>query len=509
MLSPKKPNQKIFSMKIKAFYSMKGTLALVAVALLFASCKKVLVTNEETNGLSTKRSVTNIKALLPGGNTRTVGYFSTHTTGNADWGKWIDSINVEQYSDVILAFINPDASGNFTLTPSITQAITKSHNAGVSRVFFGIASSSPTSDVSNQVNNNRANFISNIRKFLTNNNLEGVDLDFEGSGLISNFNPFVIQLADTLNLYSKKISVAIARWQANSISAAAYNRIDYLNVMSYDNGSQTSPGPHSSFSSFTTDFTTFKPKMGNNSSKINMGIPAYAWQYVNGTLNNQVGYGGIVGLYPTANAVNYYSPNPTTKWYYDGFPMIRQKIPYCQQQGIGGIMIWHVMADSRGNKSLIKFINYCLNNPNNQGFDPTSSYRFKNLNSGKYMDVAAASMSNGANVQQESYNSSSASQRWVPTNLGNGQFKFINANSGLALEAYGLSTANGVNIDQWSWGFGNNQKFTLVADGLGYYKVTNVNSGNVVETYGASTADGVNIDVWGWGDGPNQKWLIE
>lgn len=252
-------------MKTQAFQSIKAYLAILVLAILLASCKKAVVQDGETTTFSAKKSMTSPQGLLPGGSTRTVGYFTIWNTGTEDWSTWIDNTNVEQYSDLIFAFINPDASGNFTITPSLTAAITKAHNAGVSRVFIGISSNTPNSDVSNQVNNNRANFITNIRNFAIANNLQGVDLDFEGNGIIPNFNSFVTQLADDLHAHSLKLSVAIARWQANAISAAAYNSVDYLNVMSYDHGSGTNtPGPHSSYENFTLDFTTFKTKMNNN-----------------------------------------------------------------------------------------------------------------------------------------------------------------------------------------------------------------------------------------------------
>jgi GH18 family chitinase len=493
-------------MKKKKLLSL--TIAVLsAFSSMMISCKKSSSVEEMSNMMGKSKSVKTLSIGHPAGlqtNLRMFGYFGIF---GGSWASQVDSVNMNQLTDVGFSFVNPDSTGVFTISSDLAQAVVKVHSLDV-RAYFSMGGGGGPAYWDNLIKPaNRAQVISNIRKVATTYNFEGVDVDFEGPRITSDYNDFMVQLSDTLKQYSKLLSCALASYQRNQLSAAVYSRLDYINVMCYDYTYST-PQSHSSFAQFQTDFNAIKALIPV--AKINMGVPGYAWEYDGNTPTTQVSYKSIWQQNPKAGFLNYMYPTPTKSWWYDGFPVLRQKVAYCLQQGAGGMMMWQIMHDPKDTTaSLLRLMNFCAGNPTLAGFNPNISYLFRNDYSNKYMDVAGASTANGANMQQETYNSLAASQRWITTSLGSGQFKFINANSGLALEAYGSSTANGVNIDQWAWWGGNNQKFTLNPDAYGYYEITNVNSGNAVETYGESTADGLNIDVWAWWAGPNQKWIIE
>ncbi len=442
--------------------------------------------------------------LSAGGNLRKVGYLTLHAVGSTDYAAYMDDFVTSQYTDIIISFINPDVSGNFAITPSITLALQKGHDKNL-KMYFGIATNSANGNENTQINQNRAGFISNLRQFLTVNNFDGVDLDFEGAGLTTNFSAFAIQLADSLQPYNKKISVAIAAYQKNAISNLAYSRINFLNVMSYDHNNMNTPSPQSSFTDFVADFTAFKAKMGD-ASKINMGIPAYAWVYENGTATTQIGFNNVLQEVPYGYCLNSVSPTSTRKLFYDGHPAIRQKIPYVLQQGIGGIMIWHVLADSKDNAtSIIKFINYCEANP--AGFYP-GTYRFNNTNSGKTLQIAGGSNADGAAIIQ-GIGDSQGSNLWQINFVSNGNYGILNNYSNKAMDVTGASTANGAPLAQWPWwNQAQNQLFKLVPNDLGYYTITSVNSNLPIQIAGASSADGAQV-VQANADGSyNQKWMI-
>lgn|GEM_PF-1646796 len=492
-------------MKKVMFISMKTIRSVIVVAVMCSACKKqAVVSNKEENGLQGTKRMSNVPAAAANGNLRKVGYLTLHAVGSTDYAAYMDQFVTSQYTDIIISFINPDASGNFAITASITEAVTKAHDAGL-RVFFGIATNESNGNANSQVNNNRAGFISNIRKFLTVNNLDGVDLDFEGAGLTTNFSPFVVQLSDSLQLHSKLLSVAIARWQANSISTAAYGRLNYLNVMSYDHSvSNGNPRPHSSFTDFVTDINTFGAKIAK--SKINMGVPTYAWVYENGIPTSQIGFGNVIQEVPYGYCLNAVSPTATRKLFYDGHPAIRQKIPYVLQQGIGGIMIWHVLADTKDDAtSIIKFINYC--EANASGFYP-GTYRLNNTNSGKTLQIAGGSAANGAAVVQ-GVGDTQGTNLWTINYVTNGNYGIINNYSSKAMDVTGASTVAGAALAQWPWwNQAQNQLFKLVPDALGYYTITTVHSNMPIQIAGASSADGAQV-VQANADGSyNQKWMI-
>jgi endoglucanase len=95
------------------------------------------------------------------------------------------------------------------------------------------------------------------------------------------------------------------------------------------------------------------------------------------------------------------------------------------------------------------------------------------------------------------------------THLGNGEYRIIGVQSGRALDVEAASSADGANISLWDYWGGNNQKWTITATSGGYYRVTAVHSGKVLDVSGISTADGANVHQWGYVGGNNQQWAFQ
>jgi hypothetical protein len=133
------------------------------------------------------------------------------------------------------------------------------------------------------------------------------------------------------------------------------------------------------------------------------------------------------------------------------------------------------------------------------------TYSIISKSSGKAIDVAAASLTQGANVLQWD-NTKAANQRWVVTALTGGSYSIINVNSGMSLDLEGGGAANGANVLQWGWNNGNNQKWTLQPDGNGYYVIVSVASGKAIDIEAGSMANGGNIIQWTINGQDNQKW---
>lgn len=75
-------------------------------------------------------------------------------------------------------------------------------------------------------------------------------------------------------------------------------------------------------------------------------------------------------------------------------------------------------------------------------------------------------------------------------------YKITSKYSGKALDVADSSTSDGGNVQQWSYTGGNNQRWKAELLSDGYYKITNINSGKVLDAAGPSTADGANIQQW-------------
>ena len=125
-------------------------------------------------------------------------------------------------------------------------------------------------------------------------------------------------------------------------------------------------------------------------------------------------------------------------------------------------------------------------------------YYIKNINSQMYVDVANASDTNGANVQQYTGNGN-ACQKWYVTNLGS---NYITIKSGMAggrmLDVNGGSSANGTNIQIWPANGRDSQTFKVVKISSGVVALQTKCSSNkqAVDVYNWSKAAGGNISTW-------------
>jgi hypothetical protein len=67
------------------------------------------------------------------------------------------------------------------------------------------------------------------------------------------------------------------------------------------------------------------------------------------------------------------------------------------------------------------------------------------------LNITGPSKSNGATVDEYTYNTKSPSQYWYGNNFGSGMnFKFQNQWSGLCMDVVGPSNGNGAGVDQWN-----------------------------------------------------------
>jgi arabinogalactan endo-1,4-beta-galactosidase len=145
---------------------------------------------------------------------------------------------------------------------------------------------------------------------------------------------------------------------------------------------------------------------------------------------------------------------------------------------------------------------------NSENFPDTSAtYAIYNRNSGKVLNVVGGSSTDGANIEQYTYNGWN-SQKWKFIDSGNGYYKIKNVQSGKIMDIYGRSTADGANNIQWTDNGGYNQQWQLINVGSGYYKIKNRNSGKILDIEGASTADGALDIQWYDNGGYNQMWYF-
>jgi hypothetical protein len=142
---------------------------------------------------------------------------------------------------------------------------------------------------------------------------------------------------------------------------------------------------------------------------------------------------------------------------------------------------------------------------------------------GNCADVAGASTSNGAQIDEWDCNGSNA-QKFQAVDLGGGYYQLKNTNSGLCIDIYGGSTAptgnaNGTKIQQYTCKTSNydNQAWKFVSYN-GYYQIQSKCGPNSTQCYGdgvqrcldvtggdTMTANGTKIELWQCGSSTSTK----
>ncbi len=147
-------------------------------------------------------------------------------------------------------------------------------------------------------------------------------------------------------------------------------------------------------------------------------------------------------------------------------------------------------------------------------FTNGSTFRFKNANSGLYMQVEGASAKNGANVQQWGSSSDTIHDIWKLIDAGDGYYYIASAvgdGGTFMLDVAEKKTANGTNIDIYNYNGGTNQQFMIAENSDGTYKIlTRIsNCASAVEIADASKESGANVQQWEINNASCQNWILE
>jgi len=155
-----------------------------------------------------------------------------------------------------------------------------------------------------------------------------------------------------------------------------------------------------------------------------------------------------------------------------------------------------------------------MDDPTPASFANGAAFRIKNMNSGLYMQVAAAAAENGANIQQWGTDGSSVHDIWKLYSAGDGYYyvaSCVGDGGTYVLDVTGRKADNGTNIDLYQYNGGTNQQFMFTANSDGSYKIRTRVTGekSAVEVADASTASGANVQQWEINGAACQDWILE
>ena len=285
---------------------------------------------------------------------RVLGYLFSHNNWNND----IDSIDLTKYTDINLAFINPDATGKFTPDENFLRVTEKVHQHHA-RVFISIAGGNPPAYFTSLLaDDKRAYFIAGLTTFAVQYNFDGVDVDIENDLIDGNYAAFVRELSIALTAKGKLMTSAQAVWNGHKIGDSTLQRFDFINIMSYDKTgpwTPSKPGQHSPYTMATDDFNYFHKTRHIPAEKLFVGLPFYGYGFGKGAPESMF-YRDIVNTYPGAENRDSVIVKEGGKIYYNGIPTIKKKVAFAKQHGAGGVMIWEIQQDSKDERSLLKAI---------------------------------------------------------------------------------------------------------------------------------------------------------
>lgn len=285
---------------------------------------------------------------------RVLGYLFSRN----NWNTAIDSIDLTQYTDINLAFINPDVDGNFARDDNFLKVTDKVHQHH-GRVFLSIAGGSPPAYFANLLKKDkRAHFIAELSAFTLLYNFDGVDVDIENDLIDGNYAVFIKELSVALKAHNKLMTSAQAVWNGNKIGDSTFQRFDFINIMSYDKTgpwTPSKPGQHSPYAMAVDDFTYFHETRHITADRLFVGLPFYGYGFGPNAPESML-YRDIASTYPGAEKMDSIIFPGGGKLYYNGIPTIKKKVAFARTNGAGGVMIWEIQQDSKDDKSLLKAI---------------------------------------------------------------------------------------------------------------------------------------------------------
>ena len=289
---------------------------------------------------------------------RIIGYYSLKSAMEVD----LKTFPFDKLTHINLYFLNPDTLGNFNEDLSgLIPFIETAHNHNV-KVIPSIAGGGPHAYYHDLLQKEkRKKLVNDLLQIVLKYNFDGIDVDLEGSDIDENYEDFAIDLTRKFHKHKKLVTSAIAVFYKDQLSDKALKQYDFMNIMSYDHTgpwAPQNPGPHSTYEQAVEDLDYFETVRKIPKEKLGLGVPFYGYGF-GPTLSSppsSLEYGQIVSEFPGAELADSLVMPEGAVMYYNGTATIKMKTDLAKEKA-SGIMIWQILGDAEGDKSLLKAIN--------------------------------------------------------------------------------------------------------------------------------------------------------
>lgn len=279
---------------------------------------------------------------------RVVGYLPLWESA-----RW-DSIEYASLTHCIFSFATYTSDGkvNWDISDApVHNVVAKCHYNGVKAlVALGGFGGFNTDGNPFATSEKRSNIIRQLSEIVGRYNLDGVDIDIEIKStdpIWAGYDSFVEELRNELG-DDKLLTMAVGTWFTDAVLPQTYGRLDFINIMAYDNAfGDADVAPIS----MLQDMLSYYSDRGVEGANMVIGVPFYG--YSEGGVSHH--WYEILSL-DSANINRDY--DPTNGIYFNGVPTIKQKIE--MSRDFGGIMIWQIAEDDLGDRSMLRLISRSL-----------------------------------------------------------------------------------------------------------------------------------------------------
>lgn len=278
---------------------------------------------------------------------------------------WVDlaafakTIDYAKLTHINLAFENPtNAEGDFSYHAKNDALIAEARAHDV-KILISIGGGAAAGNKALQARYfdlmaapKRAGFAAKLAAYVEAHRFDGLDVDIEGPSINGDYGAFVHDLAVALKPNGKLLTAALSKgYGGNKVPDSVFADFDFINIMAYDGAgtwAPNSPGQHSSME-FARSNVDYWLKRGLAKDKAVLGVPFYGYGFGKAFRKSSYAYNEILAAHPGAEQVDQIGE---TIWY-NGLPTMREKTRYAVEQGLGGVMIWSLDNDVKGERSLL------------------------------------------------------------------------------------------------------------------------------------------------------------
>jgi chitinase len=304
--------------------------------------------------------------LAAAGESRAANRVVAYVPNWIDLKSFAETIDYPRITHINVAFENPtNDSGDLSFSEKNNVLIAKAKEKGV-KILISIGGGSASGNKKLQSryfdllsDGKRAGFVAKLAAYVESHQFDGLDVDIEGPSINKDYGAFVADLGAAFKPKGKLLTAALSKgYGGNNVPDSVFEHFDFVNVMAYDGAgywNPNAPGQHSSLE-FAKTSTAYWLNRGLPKDKVVLGVPFYGYGFGEAFRKRDYPYAKVVADFPGAELVDQVG---NTIWY-NGIPTIKAKARYVVEEGLGGVMIWSLDSDVKGEKSLLTAIDETL-----------------------------------------------------------------------------------------------------------------------------------------------------